>query len=296
MGKYTTSKSSGRYGTKRYARRSRTTIKRRYPARRKRAYTKRPRPMSRKRILNVSTTKKRDTLMSYDVARSQNGPAIVSSGSVERWTTNLLNYLPTSFSSADDDYRRTKNNVYFRGAKLAWNFDMSDSSPWEIRMIAFWGSDGTITANPQSRFYTTITPTGGSPYQVNGLLPVLPGSVPDLRMTLFQGTEGTDWFDAMIAPLDVRRNKIIIDKRMTLRSGNDVGSFKRMNLWVPANKMVRFNNDENGSDVDKTSGIPSGLYSPDCLYYVTLYKQRGAADTAAQLLVSCNATVYWHER
>nr|UBJ26132.1 capsid protein [Red panda feces-associated gemycircularvirus] len=307
--------------TKRSARPSRSTVK----TPRYRRTRRTSRPMSKKRILNVTSTKKRDDMSSWVyVANSQGtgyntvqAPAVAAGNQTGASASNprTTGYIwcPTArdFTSStsgakgniSDIATRTASTCYMRGIAERIEVQTSTGIPWQWRRICFryrgnlYGANG----NSQSGAYQTHleTTNGFQRVSVQFTDTTATGNTIENSLTnlIFRGTPGSgDWFDYMNAPLDPTRIDIAYDKQTVISSGNASGKIFRKKLWHPMNKNLVYDDDEQGGTEASTYYSMHGKQGMGDYYIVDFFKAGIGAAQGDQLSFEPQSTLYWHEK
>lgn len=290
-------------------RRARTVRTRRAP--RRRARYSRPKRMSRRSILNMTATKKRDTMIQF-AANGSNTPAggqIGIPANPAGDTTSRVNafvFCPSmriiqQKSTVADRAARTATTVFAKGFSENMTFTTTGGDSWQWRRIAFFtkagdtplaywrstsasGSDGaTIGYSRLTRNFTGFN-SAESTAQWAGF-----------QGNLFRGTKDIDWQDAMTAPVDTTRITLAYDKRTTIRSGNESGTIRTFKRWHPINKNLVYDDEENGDDETPRAYSVTGKQGVGDMYIFDLFKCTNAVSTQT-LNWTTSATWYWHEK
>lgn len=264
---------------------------------------------SKKKILNMTSRKKRNGMLSWSntTATGANramtqGPAIVAN------TGAFFVFAPTmqqldAQSTIPNQASRTATTCYMRGLSEHLRIQTSSGIPWFHRRICF-----TLKGiNPFQTVSSLDTP--GQPYNpyldtTNGIeRPWMNTQINNMTNTqqsmwglLFKGTVGKDWDDLIIAPVDSSRVGIKFDKTWCIQSGNANGVVRERKLWHSMNKNVVYDDDENGdSEYGSYYSVDSKAGMGD--YYVVDVIQPGTGATSSDLLqIGANSTMYWHEK
>jgi len=270
--------------------------------------------MTRKRILDITTTKKRDQMMSYSNARGPNGttPEPANSGGTDSGSVNLIaapalirgnggvyffpwiatarNINPT----VDLPTSRNRETVYMRGLKERIRVETNSGASFRWRRIAFTQKGSLLWASTNGGALWDINrPDIGAGRNVS-LISATARTVFD--RTLFKGTFGKDYRNYMDAIVDRQTVNVKMDKIFNIRSGNGSGVCKTYNIWHPMNSNLVYDDDESGD------GIIGNLLSTNSKqgmgdYYIVDIIQGVSAATADDIMVfDPTATLYWHEK
>lgn len=302
---------SGR--TRRYARTTRR-VRRRQPAR-KRVYRRRP-AMTRRRILNVTSRKKQDNMLSvykpdpFTGTGATGGAIQFSATPSARW--NALAFVATARgfttssgageSNVNDDATRTATRCYARGIKEQLVYETTSGRHWLHRRICFTFY-GTEILNPDDTrdlhgAYWLETSNGYVRAMTNVFSPTadttLWGQIADV---VFKGQPSQDWSDLITAKVDNRRVKLMYDHTYSIQSGNEEGVIKRRSLWHPMNKTIVYNDDEAGGSKINTELSANNRQSMGDYYILDIFDcgTQPASDDDT-LSFAAHATYYWHER
>nr|QXN75554.1 MAG: capsid protein [Genomoviridae sp.] len=283
------------------------TARRRYPTTRRRY----PRKMSNKRILNLTSRKKRDTMLGISQGGASGtptaGPYPVPAVTELPGNVSIFLWCPTArdnlFNNGNDgtvfdQSTRTATTCYMRGLKETIEFQTNSGVPWQWRRICFTTKDPTqlgITAayNPWietsrgfGRFMRNLSYTG----------PIDTAVVEALREVVFKGRIQVDWNDYMTAPIDTNRVSLFSDKTTIISSGNANGVLRRYNKWYPMNKNLVYNDDENGDNTAASYYSTTGKAGMGD-YYVLDFIMAGRGSTSSDVMsFAPTATLYWHEK
>lgn len=197
---------------------------------------------------------------------------------------------------------RTATTCYMRG--LAENIRVSTSSglPWMWRRICFkfrgpqfYSVAGQDTpTQPWTPWLETSNGYGREWF--NMAVNNQPNTLNIINSFLFKGTQGVDWNDILIAPLDNRRVDVAYDKYRRVTSGNASGQLRDYKVWHPMNKNLVYGDDEFGeAETTAFTSVQDKRGMGD--YYVLDLFVPGVGGTSTDILaVSSTASLYWHEK
>ncbi|QNI80848.1 coat protein [Tecoma stans associated gemykolovirus] len=284
-----------KYGGSR--RKSRTT---------KRTYRKN-RSMSKRRLLNTTSTKKRDTMLPWTnmTSSSQTGsttyttsPAVITGGvslaPMTIWCATARDLSPNTGTAAPATQAlRTATTCFMKGLNENIEIQISDGVPWQWRRICFTSKLMSQFLLPTSAFSIYNETSNGMMRTINQPTGTLRQN---LEAFLFRGAVNVDWNDQIIAPLDTTRVTVLYDKTTTLAAGNEQGSIRKFKRYLPLNKNIVYDDDENGDQENSaylSVGSKAGMGD---LFVVDIFRPRVGSSTSNQLLFSPNTTLYWHEK
>ncbi|AGU67650.1 capsid protein [Faeces associated gemycircularvirus 10] len=265
------------------------------------------RGMSRKALLNVTSRKKRDTMLSYtNVSTSSQigsanyvvGPAVLAGGAQRffLWcaTARGISTYNNFDASLIDQSSRTATNCYMRGLKERIRISTDDGMPWLWRRICF------TSRNLNLRGYQTGAGTSYSPAFLTsaGFMrgvnqPYNDSYINDL---LWKGTLGKDWNDFMTATVDNRRVDVKYDKTTTIAAGNEEGCIREFNRWHPMNKSLVYDDEEAGDEAAGSVFSVTDKRGMGDYYVMDIFDPRSGSTSASHLSFRPDATLYWHER
>lgn len=260
--------------------------------------------------------KKRDTMQSAaptgvnpsPAATALNGQALVLSSvttNSSAFGIHMLAFSPSVRNLIPNNYAyvaaRTATRTYVKGISETYRLVPSDASCWEWRRIVcsikggFGRSNSDIeligaqySTNPTQRYLKDITGDTTGPYTQ------MWDAVQDI---LFRGVKTTDWTDQMTAPVDTARVTLHSDKRRTLFSSNDAPRPRLVKTYVPINKTIQYDDEENGISITPSKfAVESKIGIGDIYIFDMLTCRAPISATTSQLQVVSTQTYYWHEK
>jgi len=294
-----------RYGgsrRRRYAPRRRTIRKKRYIRRR----TTR-RKMPRRRILNITSRKCRDTMLSYTNVDETNpagsGLGIPQPKDMVGGTGTFYSsiWMPTARTARENtgvkgaplSPMRQSSEIFAKGLKENILFETSTARPWRWRRICFWAKGDVIygdAIDPATSQFFRFDDTLGHVRLSNAIGTGFPAEY------IFKGTEQIDWLDRMTAPVDTDHVRPVYDKTVTLRSGNDAGMSQTIKMWHPMNKTLVYEDEERGFEIIPKAVCSSGRRGAGDFYVYDLFQVATGSTSEDVLRFQPNATFYWHEK
>jgi len=269
--------------------------------------------MSRKRILNITSRKKQDNMRSWSgtpFLAGSAGPIVMQGDDSYMFgfvCTARDKDLGTGPAPIEMDPSRTATRCYMRGFKERIDLFTGSAHPWIWRRILFTykGLDLLRVTEEESpgdpglgQLWVESSDGYGRYYANIGDLTDLKSATIGRHITglIFKGTEGADYTSNFSAKTDSERVKILYDKTVTIRSGNDRGVIKTYRRWHGFNKTLIYDEDEVG---DETANRLLSSQSPRSMgdvYVIDFFSPGlgGTADDELRLLPT--GTLYWHER
>lgn len=269
--------------------------------------------MSKKRILNVTSEKKRDKMLTWTNTTSStpaggttyaSTPAILVGGSatpyVFPWistardnTTNAAGGVGNKFYQST----RTASLCYMVGLKENIEIQVANGLPWQWRRICFTAKggqtlNGTIPSG-SGTFAPSIETSSGYTRAINSLSTAQ--QTPFFGL-LFQGVVGVDWQDPLTAKVDTERLGLKYDKTITIASGNEEGVIRRYNRWHKMGHNLMYDDDESGgSMIPAFASVDSKIGMGD-YWVIDIIKPRVGSTSSDSLLFNSESTLYWHEK
>lgn len=304
---YSSYRRAGRNSTRSRRRPARSTRRPRRYAAKKRTYRKRS--MTKRSVLNTTSRKKRNGMLSWSNTTNTGssktiaqGPAFVGPAGA------FFVYSPTSQtldaqSTIANQSSRTATTCYMKGLSEHLRIQTSSGIPWFHRRVCF-----TIKGpNPFQVASLLDTPTQAyTPYLdtsngierpwLNTQVNAMTNTLTNMWGLLYKGQNGKDWDDLITAPLDTSRISVKFDKTWTMQSGNTNGIVRERKLWHPMNHNIVYDDDESG-DVETGSYFSVDSKAGMGDYYVVDIMQPGTGATSSDLLqIQAQSTMYWHEK
>lgn len=300
-------KSHSLRGSSRYGKKTRRSS-RRVSRGRKRTYRKK-RSMSKRSILNTTSRKKRNGMLSLTTTPASGGgnipitggPAIVqASAGTQVFLWNSTAQSLDASSVIPNQASRTATSCYMRGLSEHLRISTSTGLPWFHRRVCFTtkltlnsaiNAGATIprvtffdSANGIERLWFNMSRNNDTADQET------------LYGYLFRGQNGADWTDPIVAPTDPTRVTVRFDKTWTYRSGNTVGTVKETKLWHGMNKTLVYDDDESGEAESQSYYSTSAKPGMGNYFVVDIFSPLPGGSTSDLLRVDANSTLYWHER
>lgn len=280
------------YGRKKVTRRSRR------PARR----------MSTRSILNKTSYKKRDNMLSYTNTQFDNpfSQDYLQGGAIMRRPVGVV--LPDEFvyvwnatgrpsdtstnarGSKIDTSLRTAETIYAVGLKERIQLETNNAAPWEWRRICFTSKDDFAQSDPDTSDYFRRTSSG-----MVRLLRAEQEST-YLADELFEGERNVDYLSLITAPLSRKYYSIMYDKTRVLRSGNQAGVTHNFKMWHPMRKNIVYKGEQTGENMVDSAVSVEGRAGMGNYYVVDIFRKHGVNDDQSTLTFTPEATFYWHEK
>lgn len=295
---------------RRYARRSRRTYGRRTLRSRRttrvtRSRYRRTRPVRRmttRRILNVSSTKKKDNMLVYTnvvAPRNQanttysNAAAVLTGSYAEEYCFPWVASAREIHTSTTDEVNRNTSSVYARGLKETIELVITSGRPWQWRRFAFYSKGLMPQFGNAAPFYSYLETSNGYSRIVNE---INGQNKNNFYSFVFDGVRTVDWSDPMIAKTDSNRVSVCYDKTITLSPQTTSGAIQRFRRWHGVNKNIVYEDDENGVNMIPSAWSTAGRKGVGDLCIVDLFRPATGSAASDQLTFAPQATWYWHEK
>lgn len=274
---------------------------------------------ARRRILNVSSKKKKDTLLT---AIRSPGDTIVDS--VVQFNVPALGFTPHVFifspsmrykrsfdSDLPTDMSREDDEIYYVGFGERLRFATSDSSDWRWRRIVFsayihqvWEfpttgapiqaeypiSNGEADTGGYRRVFQRVEPASSATDPVKATF--IRGQ---LYYHLFRGTQNSDWSNPMTAPINTQKVHVYHDRLTRIASNSDAGAQLITKRWHPIRKNMIFDDQEFGKENLSLPYAGSSRRGIGDVYVVDMFQCVNDSE-GVDLSIGTDATTYWHER
>lgn len=261
--------------------------------------------MTKRKVLNVSSRKKRDTMLSYTNVTAANpvgGTTFTSNPSV--LVGNQQYVLPWICTARDlsnaagganiliNRSERTSNICYMRGLAENIRIQTTNGMPWQWRRVCFtFKADNIFSLATSTMPLYNETNPGGWRRSVSNW--ANQSALPEL---MFRGRQNVDWNDYYSAPLDTSRISVKYDKIRTIAAGNEEGTVRTYKMWHPMNHNLVYDDEENGDGELGNYISVGGKAGMGDYYVVDFFLARTGATTSDQLSFNPEATLYWHEK
>lgn len=274
--------------------------------------------MTKKRILNVTSRKKKNTMMQYANTNTSNGtnvtigpgPMLVN-GSSQYWGV----FTPTAMdltsgtevqNSIVDSSLRTSQTCFIRGFAENMRIETSTGLPWYWRRIVFTAKSAIWTqfspndtpsqTNSTSTSYVESSTNGWERLYFNQFVNNAPDTISRMQREIFRGEQNRDWSDILTAPIDTARVDLKSDKLRVIKSGNQVGTNRSFKEFAVCNKNLTYDDDESGV-VENTSPLSvrdkRGMGN---LHVLDIFLPGTGGATTDLLKLTGTSTLYWHEK
>lgn len=264
--------------------------------------------MSKRSILNTSSRKKRNGMLSWSNTTGTGASRAVGQGpAYVNNSGGFFVFCPTAqqldaASTVANQASRTATTCYMKGFADNIRIQTSSGIPWFHRRIGLTirGPNVFNTVQPGDTPLNTFpyvdTSNGMERLWLNMQINNTPASLSAMWGLLFKGQNGRDWDDLLFAPIDTTRVSLKFDKMWTLQSGNANGVVRDRKLYHPMGHNIVYDDDENG-DLENTSYFSVDSKAGMGDYYIIDIIQPGTGATSSDLLqIGSNSTLYWHEK
>ncbi|AGU67658.1 capsid protein [Gerygone associated gemycircularvirus 1] len=312
---------SSRFRSRKTARSSQRT---RRPARRSRRTPRRSRRrgMSTRSILNKTSRKKRNGMLTISNTQATGNPDAFAQqpltliGSNTGGSIGVVHFRPTCMDLASptgvansivNQSQRTSSTCFMRGLAENLRIETSSGNPWFHRRVCITSRDDNfrlVATGDNTGPQAAIMASGGIETS-NGWQRLAgnaqAGSELDRTIVvwlelLFKGRQGRDWDDIISAPVDTTRVDLKFDKTYIYRSGNESGILKEKKLWHRMNKNLYFDDDELGAGMESHDYSVTDKRGNGDYHIFDFFSQGSSGTTDDRLKVRFTSTLYWHEK
>jgi len=274
--------------------------------------------MSKKRILNVTSRKKKNTMMQYANTNSSNGTSVsigpgpmLVNGSSQYWgvftpTAMDLNSGADLQNSIVDSSLRTSQTCFIRGYAENIRIETSSGLPWYWRRIVFtaknsvwfnFSPNDTPTQTNSSLTSAIESNTNGwERLYFNQYVNNASDTISRMQRDIFRGEQNRDWSDILTAPIDTARVDLKSDRLRVIKSGNAVGTNRAFKMFYPCNKNLTYNDDESGVVEGTTFASVADKRGMGNLHVLDIFLPGTGGATGDILKLTSTSTVYWHEK
>lgn len=295
---------------RRVARRKRSAPRRRSYGR-KRTTTRRTgrRPMTRRHILNLTSTKKRDTMMSVAASgvTTTTGPITLTGGTGVNATfgVHFIPWIATArdlTTSAGIANQRTASTCYMVGLREEIRYWTNTSRPWQWRRICFTFKGDSLykTASGVTVAPWLETSTGWTRLLFN--LSASTATADQLAVGqnyvnhIFQGSYGTDYGDIFHAKTDTRIITPKFDRIRTIKSTNNSGTLGEAKMWHGMRHNINYEDDEVGDEVATAFVSTEGKPGMGDYYVLDMFKCHADGTTSDSFSFYPTSSLHWHEK
>lgn len=260
------------------------------------------RPRTTRNILNLTSTKKRDNMPPINIG---DDPTVTDNPGVPKVLSGNTNYgmlfCPSArnheWTEGVNEFARAKTVTFCKGYAERITFSTNSPANWLWRRIVFSTKDDFYTSFPDATLELGNQPEGYTRTMWNflGSHASAEPAREALEEMLFQGTDGTDWNDRFLAKVDTRRVTVHQQFTRRLQSNNSRGVYHHVKTWVPINKNLVYDEDENANSKEQSLWSTSGKPGIGNLFVYDVIACADGADTD-QMLFNPQGTYYWHEK
>lgn len=258
--------------------------------------------MTTRRILNVSSTKKKDNMLVYtNVVAPRNqanttyttAPAVLQGSYGEEYCFPWVASAREIHTSTTDEVNRNVSTCYARGLKESVELMITSGRPWQWRRICFYSKALMVDFAASSTYYNYLETSNGYARVVNE---ISGNNKTGFYSFLFDGVRNVDWNDPMIAKTDSNRVSVCYDKTVTLSPQTTSGSIRRYRRWHGVNKNIVYEDDENGVNMIPSAWSTPGRKGVGDFTVVDLFRPATGSQLSDTLTFAPQATWYWHEK
>lgn len=266
--------------------------------------------MSTRRVLDISSTKKSDTMPCYtNIDQNADGTSstFVLGGALFPGAAGaeadffVTCFCPTARSAIDTrgnfaprvlSHVRTAQTIYASGYSEKVEISTTTGHGWQWRRVCVsMKGDAFNGGNDDSQTSLVFRETS------NGYMRLMtPANRGTINSVLFKGTQGRDWYDPTTAQIDTKRVKLHSDSYVTIKSGNQNGVTIRKRFWYPLRKNIVYRDDEDGNIMNESHFSVQNKQGMGDFYVIDFFQPNRGGKPEDNLLVAPQGTFYWHEK
>ena len=265
--------------------------------------------MSTRVLLNKTSQKKRDNMLSYTntTAADPFSTTYTGTGAVMRFPVGQVNpgseffYVwnatarPAETSEGQrgskiDVSLRTSESIYAKGLRERITLETNNAAPWEWRRVCFTSKDDFGQTDPDTATFFRQTSSG----MVRMLSALSTGIY--LQSELFEGERNQDWLSVFTAPLSRKNFSVKYDKTRIIRSTNNSGTIREYKLWHPMESNLAYREEQQGETMTESAVSVTGRVGMGNYYVIDMFRKHGNNDDQSTLTFTPEATFFWHEK
>jgi len=195
---------------------------------------------------------------------------------------------------------RNVTSTYARGYRERINIKLGAGGTWSWRRVVF------AMKGPQIRNFwidnSLIPPIDGLQDEfgqttVRALNTVESPILTQITTLLFEGVQNTDWYDPYTAKVDKTRVTLLYDRVRSFNPGNESGKIINIKQWLPINKNLVYDDDENAQGMTSIPYSTEGKPGIGDVYIWDMVRLESPAQAGtASFQFTPEGTWYWHER
>ncbi|ANC51593.1 capsid protein [Faeces associated gemycircularvirus 18] len=282
----------------------------------------RTRPMSKKSILNTTSRKKRNGMLTFSnstgtgVLASIGQNPLTIAGSAAGNNLGYVHFRPTAMDLNDNNAApnsittmsaRTSTTCFLRGLAENIRIETSSGNPWFHRRICFTSRDtlflsvasadtpGTDRAAAASGAIETSN--GWQRLAANMALDTMTGTINNFNGLIFKGTQGRRLGMTSLLHLSILHalTSSMTRPRFT-NPGNERGVLRETKIWHPMNKNIVYDDDERGDKYATNNYSVTDKRGMGDYHIIDLFSQGSSGSTSDLLKIRYTSTMYWHEK
>lgn len=247
--------------------------------------------MSRRHILNITSQKKQDTMISV------NAISPITVGGYVGTTAQLL-FCPTyrnrdadsTGANEDPQAGRTSQHTYAKGIREKIFFTTAGGSPVRWRRIIFSTKNDLFSIVNKYQF------SSGVGVRSRPVLALSGTEIGTLQAECFEGTPTTDYIGSLDGKLDPDKVTIHKDMNMVINPGNSNGSTKMMNFYHPLEKNLTYRDNEVGNESSSSPFAEQRGKGLGNVFIWDIFEVVVSTTPETQVQFLPNTTYYWHEK
>lgn len=261
--------------------------------------------MTNKRILNITSEKKRDTMISVykagSAATAAVGPATMNGGNPTQliWCATARDNTVSNGGAGAGKFQqatRSATTCYMRGLKEVISVQTTSGIPWEWRRICFCFRNTALLLPSVIPYIENSNGFGRLMYNLSSGSSTDNAATAALNGFLFKGVVNVDWNSYLTAPIDTTRVDLKFDRTYTLQSGNANGMYRRFSFWHAMNKNLTYDDDEQAGGMNTSYYSVTDKRGMGDYYVADFFFPLAQATSTDSLIFYPQASLYWHEK
>lgn len=272
--------------------------------RRTRTTTRRPRIMTRRGINEITSTKKKDNMVTWSnvtIPRTPVPSSLSATAAILQGGGAYYNFLwcatarekvinISTDATVSDESTRHSSVTYAKGLRERLSIQTNTAVPWTWRRIVFTmkGTQSYFTGYP---LYLLASNGHGRPIQeVTGT------TLTSLTGLVFDGQANVDWRDTLDAKVDTSVITLKSDRTLIITPQTSSGAIRNFTRYYPLEKNLVYSEDEFGGQTTDGAFSVLGKQGMGDLLVYDIFAPRGGAAFTDQMTLDIQSTYYWHEK
>jgi len=248
------------------------------------------RGLTRRAILNITSTKKQDNMLSTNPAGLPGG---YSGGSATFLFCPSYRFREEDIAGETEDANasRTAESTYVRGIREKIYVTTAGGSPVRWRRIIF-STKNRATGITGGTYQATLP----GDIRVRPMQVQTGASLIALSNLCMTGELGTDYLALINGKPDPNKVKVHRDNTYTLNPGNATGYAKEHTFWTSINSTLIYADHETGNDEVSNPWCQEGRAGMGNIFIIDIFDVAITTNPASTVNFVPQTTYYWHEK